>query len=144
LTYSTRRYINWCTQCVSGITIFRYAQRSTALTARSRSQILTSDYCQNFLLFQNDCNQRRSCLVTIQNERENKWLVYVIKNSGILHLFVAVNQCKENIPVTWNNTISNTLDNKANPPSRWNSPKHKIWTKCLQFMIQPMFLCTQL
>jgi hypothetical protein len=31
------------------------------------------------------CSARNSCLVTIRNERENKWLVDVIKNSGILH-----------------------------------------------------------
>ena len=56
----------------------------------SPSQLPARNYCV-FRLFQNDCNQKSSCLVTIQNERENNWLVDVIKNSGILHLFVAVN-----------------------------------------------------
>ena len=59
------------------------------LITLSPSHLATRNQCA-VLLFQNDCNQRLSCLVTIQNERENSWLVDIIKNSGILHLFVAV------------------------------------------------------
>jgi uncharacterized membrane protein YwzB len=36
----------------------------------------------NFVLLQNEYTQRISCLVKIQSERKNKWLVDVIKNSG--------------------------------------------------------------
>jgi hypothetical protein len=44
-----------------------------------------------FRSFTSRVAERSSCLVTIQNERENECLVDVIKNSDILHLFVAVN-----------------------------------------------------
>jgi hypothetical protein len=36
----------------------------------------------NFVLLQNEYTQRISCLVKIQSERKNKWLVDVIKNSS--------------------------------------------------------------
>jgi hypothetical protein len=36
----------------------------------------------NFVLLQNEYTQEISCLVKIQSEGKNKWLVDIIKNSG--------------------------------------------------------------
>jgi hypothetical protein len=62
------------------------------------------------------------CTVTIQNERENKWLVDV----EVFYIYLCELTIENKILVIWNSAINNTPDNKTRPPTMCNSREKKL------------------